>query len=376
MKKSHTQLLVAAMAGLLLSGITAGCSHKSQGEEARQATPVDVALPQIDSVVIHKSYPGYLIADNEVDVVARVNGYLEAKYFDDGAMVKKGDVLFKIEDTQYRDQLQQAEAQLATAISTHEYASKHYEAMKKALQSDAVSQIDVLQSESALNESVAAIESARAAVQTARTMLGYCTVTAPVSGHVSAPPVTVGDYLSGAASPVVLTTVYDDRKVKAVFSIEDGQYLQIVDNMKNNAIDYNHVPVSFTDTLPQTFTGELCYVAPNITTNTGTMQLQVAIDNKDGYLRAGMYTLVNLPVATDNHAIMVKDISIGTDQLGKYLYVVNDSDKVVYTSIDTGELVNDSMRIVTSGISDSSRYVTKALLKVRTGMTVKPVVEK
>ena len=78
-----------------------------------------------------------------------------------------------------------------------------------------------------------------------------------------------------------------------------------------------------------------------------------------------------MPVATDNAAIMVKDMSIGTDQLGKYLYVVNDSNKVVYTAIETGELVNDSMRIVTKGLDPNQCYVTKALLKVRSGINNK-----
>lgn len=377
MKNCNLQLVSALSASMLALGVFTGCSNKKNNDQDYKAeVTVDVALPVVDSVVVHKSYPGYLIADSKIDVVARVNGYITGKYFNDGALVKKGDILFKIEDTQYRDQLQQAKAQLATAIATNEYATKHYTAMKKALQSDAVSQIDVIQSESAMNESLASIESAKAAVQTATTMLGYCTVTAPVSGRVSAPPVTVGDYVGGGASPVVLTTVYDDSKVKAVFSIEDGQYLQIVDNMKNNAIDYSRVPISFSDMLPQVFTGELCYVAPNIVTNTGTMDLQVVISNPDGILKAGMYTVVNLPIATDPHAIMVKDGSIGTDQLGKYLYVVNDSNKVEYTTIETGELVDDSLRIVTSGLGAKSRYVTKALLKVRTGMTVDPILVK
>lgn len=375
----NTGIFIAMLA--MLSGqafILSSCSgHKDKNvDDTGYVMSVDVALPVVDSVVIHKTYPGYLAADKKIDIVARVNGYLIEKAFEDGQLVQKGAVLFRIEDTQYSDQLRQARAQLATAQATNEYATKHYAAMKKALESDAVSQMDVIQSESAMNESVAAIENAKAAVRTAATTLGYCTVYAPVTGRVSAPPVTVGDYLSGAGSPVTLTTIYDDTKVKAHFSIEDMQYLEILDNLKNNAIDYEHIPVNFSDTLSETFTGRLCYVAPNIVTNTGTIDLHVEIDNPDGLLKAGMYAVISLPVATEPKAILVKDASIGTDQLGKYLYVVNDSSKVVYTSIETGELVNDSMRIVTKGLAPTDRYVTKALLKVRSGMTVKPVTVK
>jgi multidrug efflux pump subunit AcrA (membrane-fusion protein) len=102
----------------------------------------------------------------------------------------------------------------------------------------------------------------------------------------------------------------------------------------------------------------------------------VRVDNPYKELRPGMYATVNMPAETLNQAILVKDASIGTDQLGKYLYVVNDSNKVVYTPIKVGDLYQDSLRIVNSGIDKNSRYVTTALLKVRDGMKVNPIMSK
>ncbi len=106
------------------------------------------------------------------------------------------------------------------------------------------------------------------------------------------------------------------------------------------------------------------------------MELRCRIQNPYGELKAGMYVKIKLPYGTDTNAILVKDSSIGSDQLGKYLYVVNDSNRVVYTPIKTGDLYQDSMRVVISGLSPKSRYVTKALLKVKNGMTVNPKVVK
>ena len=85
-----------------------------------------------------------------------------------------------------------------------------------------------------------------------------------------------------------------------------------------------------------------------------------------------MYATVSLPYGFEPNAILIKDASIGTDQLGKYIYTVNDSNKVVYTPIEVGETVNDTLRIVTKGITADTKYVTKALLKVRDGQTVDP----
>ncbi len=106
------------------------------------------------------------------------------------------------------------------------------------------------------------------------------------------------------------------------------------------------------------------------------MLLKAELDNSYGELKDGMYANITLPYAIVPDAILVKDASISTDQAGKYVYVVNDSNKVVYTPIKTGELVRDSMRIVTSGLTPQSRYVTQALLKVRDGMEVKPIQQK
>ncbi len=333
---------------------------------------MNVSIPVVDSVVIHKSYPGYLGADQSIDIVARVNGNLIDKCFGDGDIVRKGEVLFRIEDSQYRDQLRQAQAQLATAIAVGEYAARHYSAMKKALASDAVSQMDVIQSESAMNEAKAAIESARAAVSTARTTRGYCTITSPIEGRAAAPSYSVGEYLSGGGAPVRLTTVYDDRKVKANISVEDARYLEIISNLRDMSVDYDSIPVTFNDKVNSVFYGRLCYVAPNILTNTGTIGVQIEINNPDGVLKDGMYAVVDMPVSSDPQAILVRDTSIGSDQLGKYMYIVNDSDRIEYHTVETGELVNDSMRIITKGIRPGQRYVTEALLKVRPGMTVRP----
>lgn len=364
------------MIGAVMSFSACSRSDNSYKSETVVEQRIDVAYPEVDSIVIHKSYPGYLTANTSIDVVARVNGYLESKYFEDGHLVKKGQVLFHIEDTQYRDQLQQAEAQLNTAMATNAYAEKHYEAMKRALQSDAVSQMDVLQAESALNQSRAAIESAKAIVQTARTTLSYCTITSPITGIVAAPTVTVGDYVGGGGSPFTMTTVYDDIIVNAHFAVDDNQFIAIANSVKKSPETFKAVPVQFGDSIGETFYGELAYIAPNIVTGTGTIDMKVNIDNPEGILKAGMYALIDLPVASDSKAILVKDASIGTDQLGKYLYTLNDSNKVEYTSITVGEIVRDSLRVVNSGIDPETRYVTKALLKVRSGMEVNPVVVK
>lgn len=374
MKKTITLIALVAAASVAVSS----CHKKTDSETSERSMTVDVALPEVDSVVLHKTYPGYLSASQKVQLVARVNGYLTSHPFKGGDFVKKGTVLFTIEDKNYRDAVAKAEAALADAQSSYAYASSQYQAMEEALQSDAVSQIEVLEAKNTMEGAAASIKSAQAALRTAQTELSYCTVTAPFDGHISSTRADNGAFLAGAGSPVTLATIYDDAKMNANFSIEDSRYLELIENFKDSidGIDFSKMPINFSEPLPHTYTGDLSYMAPQIDTSTGTMVIQATVQNPYNELKDGMYATVSLPYAFDSKAIMIKDASIGTDQLGKYIYVVNDSNKVVYTPIEVGETVNDTLRIVTKGIDASTKYVTKALLKVRDGMTVDPRITK
>ena len=348
------------------------CSHKK--EAAPQAENIDVALPMVDSIVLHKTFPGTIKAFREVNLVARVNGYLTSCNYNYGDKVNKGAVLFTIESANYRDAVNQSESQLNTAKANQRYASTRYAAMKEALKSDAVSKMEVEQAKSTLDEYNAAIKSAEAALQTARTQLSYCTVRAPFNGHVSAANYDVGSYLAGEGAPVDLATIYEDDQMVAYFSIDDsGTLTKVKEMMAKENSDMDKIPLTFSDAMAHDYTAKLDYMSPQVNTSTGTVELQGLIDNKNGELQSGMFVSIDLPIDVAPHAILIHDSAIGTDQLGKYVYTVNDSNKVVYTPIQVGDLYQDSLRIVNGGLDEKARYVTKAMLKVRDGLTVNPV---
>lgn len=108
--------------------------------------------------------------------------------------------------------------------------------------------------------------------------------------------------------------------------------------------------------------------------STGTLNIRANLENPKGLLKSGLYVSITLPYGEQKQAILVSDASIGTDQLGKFLYVVNDSNIVKYRHISTGQLINDTLRLVTKGLMPQECYVTKALIKVRDGMEIKPVI--
>lgn len=361
--------LCAAVAATALSSC-----HKSDTDRSDDLQSVSVAHPVVDSVTLYKTYPGRLSASREVALVARVNGYIVEKDYESGQEVTKGKILFRIEDHNYRDALQKAQAALESARADREYAAHRYEAMKEALKGDAVSEIEVAQAKNNLTAAEAQVSTAAAAVQTARTQLDYCTVRAPFDGRMSTNNFSVGSFVAGEGSPVTLATIYEDSHMTANFAIDDNESLGAFKrNLADKSVNLDSIPMQFDEVLPHSYTGSFSYLAPNVNTSTGTITVQADIANPYYELSSGMFVKINLPTGTIPKALMIKDAAIATNQLGKYVYVVNDSNRVVYTPIEVGALVRDSMRIVTRGLEPTDRYITKALLKVRNDMVVNPI---
>ena len=360
---------------LVLSVLT-GCKEKKDAG-AMKGMPtlaISVAKPIVKDITLTKDYPGYLTTEKTVNLVARVNGTLQSVSYAPGGRVKKGQLLFVIEPTLYNDKVAQAEAELKTAQAQLEYARNNYSRMKEAVKSDAVSQIQVLQSESSVTEGVAAVSNAEAALSTARTNLGYCYVRAPFDGTISKSTVDVGSYVGGSLQPVTLATIYKDDQMYAYFNVADNQWLEM---SMNNQQPTKELPKKIMVQLgkegTESYPATLDYLSPNVDLNTGTLMVRANFDNPQGVLKSGLYVSITLPYGEADHAILVKEASIGTDQLGKFLYAVNDSDIVHYRHIEIGQLINDTLRQVLGGLSPQERYVTEALMKVRDGMKINPI---
>ena len=360
---------------LVLSVLTGGKEKKDAGAMKGMPTlAISVAKPIVKDITLTKDYPGYLTTEKTVNLVARVNGTLQSVSYAPGGRVKKGQLLFVIEPTLYNDKVAQAEAELKTAQAQLEYARNNYSRMKEAVKSDAVSQIQVLQSESSVTEGVAAVSNAEAALSTARTNLGYCYVRAPFDGTISKSTVDVGSYVGGSLQPVTLATIYKDDQMYAYFNVADNQWLEMSMNNQQPTKDLpKKIMVQLGKEGTESYPATLDYLSPNVDLNTGTLMVRANFDNPQGVLKSGLYVSITLPYGEADHAILVKEASIGTDQLGKFLYAVNDSDIVHYRHIEIGQLINDTLRQVLGGLSPQERYVTEALMKVRDGMKIKPI---
>ena len=330
----------------------------------------------VKDVVLTRQYPGYLSADAAVEVMCRVSGQLIQSNVTAGQRVRKGDVLWLIDPTPYRDAVRQAEATLKTAQAELAYAQSSYERMQEVIKSEAVSEIQLLQAEANVKKCEAALHSAEASLNTARTDLGYCQIVAPIDGQITKGNYSVGAYIPGGGSPVAMATIYKDDIMYANFTVADNQWLRqlLVEELTKHSADSTYyVTVRLGEGGALKWQARLDYLSPNISLSTGTLDVRAVLTDPSHLLKAGSYVTITLPVGRMSDALLVPDASIGTDQLGKYLYVVSDSGVVHYRHIETGELIDDTLRIVKAGLRPTDLYVTQALLKVREGMHVSPV---
>ena len=365
---------VTSLMLICFSLLLGGCKKEKKGGYDDMVRPVEVAEAITDSVVLFNTYPGYLTAEFYAEVVGLVNGRLETMNYSSGQYVKKGQVLFTIDPTLYIDALHRAEATLKSNQSNLEYSKSHYEAVLKALEDNAVSKMEVLQAESDYNQAVASVNDSKAALHTAQVNYGYCTVTAPISGYITNNKLSIGNYITGADSPVTLAEIYDHTHLYVNFEVEDSRYEKMTAGQaKVDDILYKDVPLQFQEPLKHDYTCNLTYIAPAVDRSTGTLMLQGKITNIDNELKEGMYVTISLPYGENPKATLVKDASIATDQIGKYMYVVNDSNIIVKRRIEVGEIYHDSLRVVDKGILPGDKYITTALLTVRAGEKVKPI---
>ncbi len=355
--------------------------HSERSREAAEAMPITVAHPEVRTVTLSKEYPGYLKADKTVQLIARVSGTLVDCFYHPGSRVQPGERLFLIDPSTYEQQVAEAQASLHNAQATLAYTHASYERTQQAAMADAVAQIQVLQTQSAYLEAAAQVAQAEAALNLAQISLGYCSITAPYCGHVSLNTYDTGNYINAAENPV-LATLYKDDTLYVYFNVSENQYLKRQLNVTSEMQALNEIALcipAFRDEqdrmLQQSARARLEYTSPGVSRSTGTLQLRAMLPNTSGLLRDGMYVLATLPYAVVERAIVVPDASIGHDQAGTYLYTVDTQNRVVRQAVTAGQLIDDSLRLISAGLQPTDRYVVNAQLKVRAGMTVQPTIK-
>jgi RND family efflux transporter MFP subunit len=340
---------------------------------------VDVAIPVQRNVTRFIDATGNTAAVKSVDLVARVQGFLQTIDYKDGQGVKQGQTLFTIEPETYRLKLEQAQAAEAGAQATLRQAEADYKRQVDLVQRQAVSQATLDTSTANRDNAQASLQQAQANTQIAKVNYGYTTVSAPFDGVVTAHLVSIGE-LVGVASPTQLATIVALNPIWVNFNVNERDVLRVREEARRRGMTLEQLRQLPIEVALQTDTGfphkgHLDYVSPIINQSTGTISVRGILDNPDRVLLPGFFVRVRVPFQQEDNALLVPDVALGADQAGRYLLVVNSENVVEQRKVTTGQLEGE-LRVIETGLKPDDKVVVGGLLRAIPGQKVDPQAKK
>lgn len=359
----------------------AGCEEKNT-YVAPPPPSVTVAPVLQQDVQRYLELTGNTASINTVDLNARVQGFLTAIKYQDGQFVKKGTVLFVIEQDQYKADVAQAQAVLAANQALQVQAEAEYNRQNQLAKQDFASQATLDQARAKRDQAVANVQNAQASLDIAKINLGYTEVAAPFDGVVTAHLQDVGA-LVGYGSPTKLATIVEINPIYVWFSLSENQVLNIKEALAKQGRTIRSVVENMVD-IPveiglQTETGyphkgKLDYISPQVDPSTGTLTVRAIFDNKDLSLLPGLFARVRLPLGPAEPTILVNDNAIGTNQTGAYVLTVGKDNVVSQAQINMGQLQDKGLRAVNSGLVGGDQVVINGIQRAIPGSKVAPQV--
>jgi multidrug efflux system membrane fusion protein len=332
------------------------------------AADVDVATVVARSVTDYQEYSGRIEAVNDVEIRPLVSGTIVAVHFQDGATVKKGDLLFTIDPRPYQAEVDRTAAQLASAQSRSAYASSDWARAQRLLTDNAIAKRDYDEAQNANREATAAVQAAKAALEAAQINLGYTAITAPVSGRVSRALLTVGNVVATGANAPVLTTLVSMSPIYASFDVDEHTYLSVLSHDSKTSVP---VWIGLANETGYSRRGVVDSVDNRLDTGSGTIRVRARFENADGVLVPGLFARVRVGGGAPHPAVLVSDAAIQTDQDKKFVLVVDQQDKVEYREVKLGDQ-HGALRVITAGLQPGERIVVNGIQRVRPGDAVKP----
>lgn len=383
---SSCGLLGAALLGSLFLG---GCGPKETPPPPPPPS-VTIASPELREVSVYKSFPATLRGVSEVEIRARVSGYLEETNFKEGAFVKKDDLLFTIEQDPYELAVESAQADLERAEAGRELAKSRKRRLEQALETNSVSEVEVDIAAAELAQSIASVSQAEANLKNAQLDLSYTTVHAPIGGRISLAEVS-DENLVGYSEPTVITTIVDDSTIEAYFEVPEREVIKFLRQRADQEVGEHvkklDIKLELADRSMYEVTGEIDFMDNKVDSMTRTIRLRAIFDNSKFALTSGMYASVQIPIApdmsnpTEHRAIVVPAEVILRDIGGRYVWVVDDQNMVHRRAVDVGETIikpaadgQAAVRqtVILDGLKSTEKIIVSGLQRARDGAPVTP----
>jgi len=358
---------VGAGAGAFALRSTNAESKAKPAAAQPQAVPVPVAVIEEREVTTWDEFSGRLEAVERVDVRSRVAGQVKSVHFTEGALVKHGDLLVRIDPEPYAAEAERAQAQVVAAQARVNFTRSERERAQRLWEESAIARRELDERVNAAQEAEANLRAAQAALTSAKLNLSYTEVRAPVSGRVGKLEVTVGNLVPAGPGAPVLTTLVSVNPIYASFEADEHVVLRALQEGPRG------VPVE-AETVTnggKQLRGRLQLIDNQVNTRSGTVRVRAVFDNRDGSLIPGQYVKLRMGRAKTEQALLVSERAVGTDQNKRFVFVVGPDNKAIWREVTLGGTAN-GQRIVTSGLEPGERIVVNGLQRVRPGALLAP----
>jgi multidrug efflux system membrane fusion protein len=367
---------------LLALGALAGCGRKPLAAPDTAPPTVIVTKPTQRNVTDTVDFNGRTDAVFSTDIRSRVTGYLVGMPFQEGAVVKKDDVLFEIDDRPYKATLDEARASLELSKAALVKNQANYDiglAVAKQ-EKGAISEQELAKRLGARDESKASVDQAKASLDRAQLNYDWCKVRSPIDGRVSRYNLTLGNLVTQDQS--LLTTVVSEDPIYVYFDMDENTMLHVLRTIilpsKVDVVKQQgniEVRMGLADEPGFPHTGHITFANNVVNPSTGTITVRGEFKNPGNtigrrLLRPGMFVRVRLPLGKPHPALLVDEKALGTDQGQKYLLVVNANKVVEYRRVKTGAPEPDGLRVIEEGIKPGEWVIVSGLQMVRPGMQV------
>lgn len=360
------------------------CGKNKQAKMPVPEIPV-VEVTQKD-VPIYQEFVGEIYGEKDIPIRARVEGFLEGIYFEEGFKVTKGQLLYTIDPEPMKARVNAQQSKVAEAETMLAKAKSDLDRYKPLAEKNAVSQSDLDAAQAQYDAAASNVEAAKANLKSALIELSYTKIYSPLTGIIGKTHAKVGDFVGREPNPVILNTVSETNNVKVQFFLTESEYLTIIREIdaikKRRHLSPDEKLVSgqkaslellLADGSVYDHKGTIDFVNRNVDPTTGSMLVQGNFPNPDLILRPGLFAKVRVEMDVREDALLIPQRCVMELQGQFSVYVVNDSSKVESKTIVPGEKMGD-LWLVEKGLNAGEKIVIDALQKVRSDMLVKPVI--
>ena len=365
------------IASLLAAGWLTGCARPAAQQAEPPPAQVTVAEVIARDITEWDEVTGRLEAVNSVDIRPRVSGFVAAVPFEEGAIVRRGQVLFEIDPRPFQAQVDRLSAELSRARATVQRTASELKRAERLASENAISTEERERRASAADEATAAVASVEAALRAAELDLEFTRVTSPIDGRIGRAIVTEGNLVSsGPAEATLLTTVVSIDPIYASFDADEQTFLRYADLARADRRAGSRqadLPVRMALGSEREFAheGRMNFLDNQVDTSTGTIRGRAVFRNRDRHLTPGQFVRLRLVGSGAVPGLLIQDRAVGTDLDKRFVFVLDAEATVHYRAVTLGPMV-DGLRVVRSGLAAGDVVVVNGLQRVRPGTKVDP----